>query len=170
MCELLAHASTKCSNLPHEQIHVQSSRCSTQTPVTVQIRELSSARLLLSAAVAPSTHASSPAAAKRRLWIYTTAIEAWPADEGWRWLRWPRCSVIHRHGDGALPPSAMAPEAASSLIRLASVSPSQLPSCTTGPPPSFLLASPAPAFCRDSNEAGVQNAFSYLHHLCTYAQ
>ena len=67
-------------------------------------------------------------------------------------------------------PSAMAPEAASSLIRLASVSPSQLPSCTTGPPPSFLLASPAPAFCRDSNEAGVQNAFSYLHHLCTYAQ
>ena len=67
-------------------------------------------------------------------------------------------------------PSAMAPEAASSLIRLASVSPSPLPSCTTGPPPSFLLASPAPAFCRDSNEAGVQNAFSYLHHLCTYAQ
>ena len=67
-------------------------------------------------------------------------------------------------------PSAMAPEAASSLIQLASVSPSQLPSCATGPPPSFLLASPAPAFCRDSNEAGVQNAFSYLHHLCTYAQ
>ena len=102
MCELLAHASTKCSNLPHEQIpSYRALDAQHRHPYTVQIRELSSARLLLSAAVAPSTHASSPAAAKRRLWIYTTAIEAWPADEGWRWLRWPRCSKVHHHEDGA---------------------------------------------------------------------